>query len=115
MVSTLASLLLPNLNLATAGVGILLIVLGLLSVYGAISLVVVPGIAKILNSLGIFLIIAGVVWWFGLSLIQDLLADEMLTAIVIAFIVVILVGVGLFSAPKKKNDLKVKRKKRRRR
>jgi len=100
MVSKAILLLLPNFNL-TALYGILLAILGILLAVLVMQLRI-PQVNRIMMRIVMFLVVGGIIWWFGISAIQDILADRIMRTLLIAVMVIALVAAGLFILPVKK-------------
>lgn len=104
------SLLFPNFNALTL-IGIVIAVLGLgILILSAIYLRGMGQLTKLVNSIGAVMLIAGVVFWVGVSFIQDIFSDPKLTAIAISTIIVGFVAfIALMPLMNKKKGKKKKR------
>lgn len=96
----LLTLILPNFNLA-ALLGLLIAILGGLVLYAGLKLSLLGRLGELIQGTGVLMIVGGILYWFGISFFQDLLADEKARVIVIAAVAVIAVAVALFWEPKK--------------
>jgi hypothetical protein len=97
----LTSLLLPNLNL-DALTGLFIAIAGLLVLGLGTYLSGIPFIGRWVKALGAILILGGLAYWVGTSIIQDILADQRILTIVLVIIGLLTFGVILFTPTTKK-------------
>lgn len=90
------SFLLPNINFTALVPTIIAIVIGVLLIALGNELGFVPVIGKTARTAGLILVLGAFVYWFGVSYAQDILANDALTTMIIALIVIVVFGLLLF-------------------
>ena len=90
----LLSLLIPNLNTTTLfGIGI--IVIGVLALLLA-SVIPIPQLRITIIKIAWFGIIIGILWFWGISLIQNIISDSRILAVIVVLLILGVAGFLLF-------------------
>lgn len=100
---SLAGFLLPNFNL-DALTGLFIAVAGLLLIIASNYLKAVPKVQGKIRIAGLFILAGGLVYWFGLSIVQDILADKNVLMVVIGLLALLFIGFMIFYQPRKNRN-----------
>lgn len=96
----LASLLIPNFN-SDALIGLWVALAGIVLIILGYQIALVPKVGEWVRSIGALMFLGGLLYWFGLSAIQNILADTKLVVLICAAIFLVVFAIILFAPSKK--------------